>query len=328
MRSADVVERQHRGEHLNDAAKPLIDGEDVIAVPLESHPLAQRGCASSVRRATASGTVPGAGRRADPKDVQFPPGLESTFERMTSETPQPGGARASGVGLRVSMRHYFSTHLLWMAFQASGRAEQIEDAHTGEPTFDIEHHSYVLTAIASAAGFLEAAINELFQDAHDRHGLTDDGYLAPVQADAITAMAATWRGTDQGVKLSALEKWQLLLIFSGREPLDRGAAPYQDAHFVTRLRNMILHFRPESVAVDEVHRLEGGLRGRFAENRLMAGSQNPWWPSHCLGHGCAEWAAQSVVAFSDRVCGELSIEPNYQRVAEHWHGKPPGSWGT
>jgi hypothetical protein len=226
------------------------------------------------------------------------------------------------------MRHYFSTHLLWMAFHASGRAGRIEDDHSGEPTFDIEHHSYVLSAIASAAGFLEATINEFFQDARDGHGLTSDGYLARMQADAITAMAATWKGTDQGVKLSALEKWQLLLIFSGREPLDRGAALYQNAQLVTPLRNTILHFRPESVAFDEVHRLEELLKGRFPENRLMAGSRNPWWFSHCLGHGCAEWAARSGVAFADRVCGELSIRPHYQRVAEHWHGKPPGSWGT
>jgi hypothetical protein len=247
---------------------------------------------------------------------------------MISETPQPGGARASGVGLRTSMRHYFSPHLLWMAFHASGRAGQIEDAHSGGPTFDIEHHSHVLSAIASAAGFLEAAINELFQDAHDGHGVSGDGRLASLQAEAITAMAATWRGTDQGLKLTALEKWQLLLIFSGRKPLDRGAAPYQDARLVTRLRNTILHFRPQTVAFDEVHRLEGLLKCRFPENRLMAGSEHPWWPSHCLGHGCAEWAARSVVAFADRVCGELSIKPQYQHIAKDWHGKPPGSWGT
>jgi hypothetical protein len=84
---------------------------------------------------------------------------------MTSETPTPGAAKAGGTGPRILLRHYFSTHLLWTAFHASEKAREIEAAHTGRSTFDIEHHSYVLTAIVSAAGFLEAAINEFFKDA-------------------------------------------------------------------------------------------------------------------------------------------------------------------
>jgi hypothetical protein len=246
---------------------------------------------------------------------------------MTSETPTPGGVTAGGFGPRILLRHYFSTHLLWTAFHASDKARDIEEAHTGRSTFDIEHHAYVLSAIVSAAGFLEATVNEFFKDACD--GLTGEGlYLALLSAEAVQAMAATWRGTNEGSKLSALEKWQLMLVLSGHEPLDRGSAPYQDAQLVTQLRNAILHFHPEHVAADEPHKMEGRLKGKFPDNRLMAGSANPWWPDHCLGHGCAEWAARTALAFANRICGELGIEPNYQRVADKgWHGKCPGSWG-
>jgi hypothetical protein len=245
---------------------------------------------------------------------------------MTSETPIPGGVRVGGFAPRVLLRHYFSTHLLWTAFHASEQAGEIEEAHTGRSIFDIEHHAYVLSAIVSAVGFLEATVNEFFQDAHDEHNLTGDGYLAPLSVETIRAMAATWRGTDEGSKLNALEKWQLLRIFAGREPLDRGSAPYQDAQLVMQLRNAILHYRPESIAADEPHRMEARLKGKFAENRLMQGSGNAWWPSHCLGHGCAEWAARSALAFADQICGDLGIKANYQRVADSgWHGKPAGS---
>jgi hypothetical protein len=245
-----------------------------------------------------------------------------------SETPEPGGAKAGGGGIRIFLRHYFSTHLLWTGFHASGKAREIEDAHTGRSRFDIEHSSYVLSAIVSAAGFLEAAVNEFFQDAHDEHGLRDDGYLVPLAAQTVKAMAATWRGTGEGSKLKALEKWQLMLVFADREPLDRGRAPYQDAQLVTQLRNAILHYRPEHVAADEPHKMEERLRGRFADNRLMEGSGNAWWPGHCLGHGCAEWAARSALAFADHICNELGISPNYRRIADRgWHEKPPGSWG-
>jgi hypothetical protein len=103
---------------------------------------------------------------------------------MTSDMPIPGGAKAGGAGPRILLRHYFSTHLLWTAFHATQKAKEIEDAHTGESTFDIEHSSYVLSVIVSAAGFLEAAINEFFQDAHDEHNLSGagDGYLAPLSS--------------------------------------------------------------------------------------------------------------------------------------------------
>ena len=159
------------------------------------------------------------------------------------------------------MRNYFSTRLLWTAFHASDRAREIEAAHTGNSTFDIEHNAYVLSAVVSSAGFLEAAINEFFQDAHDGHGLKADEYLAPLPADAIEAMAATWRDTDQGFRLNALEKWQLMLTFAGRAALDRGAAPFQDAQSVTLLRNAILHFRPEDMGGDDPTRWRSGSGG-------------------------------------------------------------------
>src|SRR5688500_8799076 len=148
---------------------------------------------------------------------------------MASETPKPGGVTVGAHPLRVLLRHYFSTHLLWTAFHASEKAREIEAAHTGRSTFDIEHHAYVLSAVVSAAGFLEATINEFFKDAYDEHGLNDDGYLAPLSVETIQAMAATWRGTGNGSRLNALEKWQLMRIFAGRDPLDRGGAPYHDA---------------------------------------------------------------------------------------------------
>jgi hypothetical protein len=81
------------------------------------------------------------------------------------------------------------------------------------------------------------------------------------------------------------------------------------------------------VAADEPHKMEERLRGKFVDNRLMEGSGNPWWPDHCLGHGCAEWAARSALVLADQICGDLGIKPNYQRIADKgWHGKPRGSW--
>jgi hypothetical protein len=224
------------------------------------------------------------------------------------------------------MRTYLSSNLAWTALHSTALARQIEDTHEGEPRFDIEHRSYVLAALIAAAGFLEAAVNELYKDASEGHGLTDDGYLAPLSGQAVGAMAALWDGTDEGFKLKALEKWQFLLVFAGRSRLDQGASPYQDASLVVTLRNALAHAKPEMVWADEPGRMERRLRGKFNDNRLMAGSGNPWWPDHCLGHGCADWAVSSALGLADAVCSQLGLSPNYDRMrAAGWYGHDPSA---
>lgn len=235
-------------------------------------------------------------------------------EGITERVPA-GGAKAEGVPpARVVLRDYLSSHFLWTAEHTSALAAAIEDAHVGEPRFDPEHRAYVLSSIIASASFAEASINEIYQDAHDGHGLVGDGYLAPLEPRTIEALKATWLGTSEGRSLGSLERWQLLLIHAGAQPLDRGGPPYQDAQLVFRLRNALVHYKPEDVAADWVHRLEERLKGKFASNRLMNGSPNPWWPDHCLGHGCSEWAAQSVVAFTDYVSDAVGLRLNYRRV--------------
>ena len=70
---------------------------------------------------------------------------------------------------------------------------------------------------------------------------------------------------------------------------------------VVDLRNVIVHFRPEDHATDDTHKLERRLKARFPPNGLWTAASGPRWPNHCLGHGCPNWAATSVVAFADRV---------------------------
>ena len=219
------------------------------------------------------------------------------------------------------MRSYFSTNLLWTGLHFAARAGQIESLHTGGSRFDIEHRGYVLGAILSAANFLEAMINELYQDAHDGHGVTGDGYLAPLSAETQLMLAQLWAGTDDGSKLRPLQKYELVLTAAKQAPLDRGAQPSQDAQLVVQLRNAIAHYKPATISADEPADIERRLRWKFPDNVLMAGAGNPWWPSHCLGFGCAQWACDSAFALAELLSNELGIRPNYKRVSEEgWQG--------
>lgn len=234
------------------------------------------------------------------------------------------GRPNEAMGIRLSMRGYFSTNFLWTALHMSRLVGELEAADGSRPRFDMAHRSLAAMSIVASASFLDATTSELFQDAHDGHGLTDDGYLAPIGPEAVATMATIWRETKSGRQLDPIEKWQRLLECCGQPRLERGSQPVQAAVLVVRLRNALVHFKPEDIAADEVHEIEGWLRGKFADNRLMEGSGNPWWPSHGLGHGCSEWAARSARALADHALAEVGIDPNYRRIeAAGWNGRAP-----
>lgn len=222
---------------------------------------------------------------------------------------------------RIVMRNYFSSYLLWTAYRSSAEAEAIEARHEGSSRFDIAHRSRTLTAILAASAFLEAVINELYQDAHDKHGVDGDGYIASLTPATHERLREIWRQTAKGEKLRVLAKYQLLLMAAERPRLDEGAQPFQDAKLVTQLRNAIAHYQPEDLSADLPARMEQRLRGKFQDNRLMLGAGNPWWPDHCLGAGCAQWATESAVALADLVSDQVGIRPNYVRLRQdNWGG--------
>ncbi len=165
--------------------------------------------------------------------------------------------------IELAMRNYFSTNFLWTALHTSRLVGALEVSEGDRPRFDMAHRSLAAASVIASASFFEAAVSELFQDAHDRHGVRDDGYLASVDSASIATMAKVWRATNAGRNLDPLEKWQWLLECCAHPRLDRGAQRAQDAALLVRLRNALVHFKPENIATDEEHELEKRLRGKF-----------------------------------------------------------------
>lgn len=255
-------------------------------------------------------------------DVEWPDVAPASRESVTV-MPEPVVVRLSVPSPRITMRNYFSTHHLWTAIRHAHEAQAIEASHAGRSRFDRTHRGYVLSSILSSVAFVEATVNELFEDAEDGHGLSGDGYLAPLTTDVQSAMGAFWTKNKADRKLTIVEKYQRLMECAGLPRMDAGTAPIQDVTLAVKLRNTLVHYTPEDVAADVAHELDA-LRPRFAANLLMAGSGNAWWPDHCLGAGCADWAHRSVTALTDTVAGTLGIEPNYVRHRDRgWDGQPP-----
>ena len=214
----------------------------------------------------------------------------------------------------VAMRDYYSSNHLWAARHFARLAADIEKAHTGTSKFDKTHRSYVTGSILATVGFLEAVINELFQDVADRH----DSYIEPLDARCTEQLAGLWE-TSEGSSVadwSTLDKYQTALLCCGKEIFDKGKAPYQDARVVIRLRNTLVHFCPKTQRGDYLSKLSEALKSKgFPSSRLMSGSGNPYFPDHCLGAGCANWAVEAVYKFTDDFFERIGVQPHYQQAS-------------
>jgi hypothetical protein len=103
------------------------------------------------------------------------------------------------VDLRVSIRSYSSGHLLWTAQHEAELAGLVEAGLAGTVPFSLEHRGYVLSSIIASVAFLEAMINELFQDAADGHAPEPDGYITPLSEECRRTMADVWAITRGAV---------------------------------------------------------------------------------------------------------------------------------
>ena len=222
--------------------------------------------------------------------------------------------------VKVEVRAYFSIqHLL----SASFFLEQLVDFEKEidlEPSDDelIKHRSLVVSIIMSCVSFLEASINELFMDASENpQGITQD-----LNKTTLKLFAQMWRrGVPRTANYNIIEKYQIALTLAKKREFDLGILLLQNITVLIKLRNALVHFEPESVVTKSLvettkvkrQKLEAQLKGKFMENSYT-GKDNPFFPDKCLSSGCASWAINSCVDFTDEFFIKMGIIPPYQRI--------------
>lgn len=141
-----------------------------------------------------------------------------------------------------------------------------------------ECKSLAVAAVLLATSALEASINELFLEAID----ANRNSLGSLSDDQLGVLAVLWHEVEQN---STLSKYQVVLAACGREKLDQGSDPYQSAYALAKLRNALIHFKPEWDDEAKQHRaLERLLTGRFPDSQLTLGisGRMQWFPGKCL----------------------------------------------
>jgi hypothetical protein len=233
----------------------------------------------------------------------------------------------------LSMRPYYSSYHLWAARDFARLTNEIENAYVdGDLPFNIQLRAYTMNAVLSASAFLEAAINEVYDDAVDQV----ESYIGGLSVATKQKLAAY-----NLMRVPTLKKYRDAIKFTGNSPLDKSKNPYYDAKLLINLRNQLVHSHPVTRAAGDVDELSKNpvtsgdldklsknpmtrqekvdelcksLITKFKSSRLMENQKNPYFPDHCLGAGCADWAVKSATAFADDFFGRLRITPHYQQV--------------
>jgi hypothetical protein len=108
----------------------------------------------------------------------------------------------------IATRHYLAAEHLWLALHNARRSKELELEFTGKVAFHIEHRACVISSVLGAAAFLEAVVNEVFEDAVDSCARAQvSNRLASLGERCIALMAEFWSTGERYIGL--LEKYQI-----------------------------------------------------------------------------------------------------------------------
>ena len=111
-----------------------------------------------------------------------------------------------------------------------------------------------------------------------------------------------------------LERTQAMLVFKNAPPLAVGAEPVQSFNLLRRLRNALVHFKPEwSHELDDHKKM--GQRLIDHGLRLHPSISNPddAFPLGCMSHGVADWAVKTAADFLREVSQRLGTVDRVSR---------------
>jgi hypothetical protein len=195
----------------------------------------------------------------------------------------------------AKLKTNFSVHHMLSAAHFARQSAIIETNYKNGITDELgaEHRAYVTGAIIVSVASLEATINEVFISARD-----NDSLFKGFDPTIPKVLAEFW--TWKIVKSSTiLEKYRCVLAVANKEAFNRGNSPYQEVDSLIKLRNALVHYKPEWDTDLENHKkIEDRLKSHFNINPFSH-DNDAFFPKKCLGHGCAEWSVQSVKKFID-----------------------------
>ena len=228
--------------------------------------------------------------------------------------------------LSTKSRYSYSLQHIQSAALFTRQAYQLESTYNGKFSEDLfaDDKSYATEAIIAVVAFLEATINELFSDT------VDNPYSEQVQqldTNTRQLMADMWKLGVPNNK--AIQKYQIALTLARKQTFVLGVSPAQDIPTIIKIRNDLIHYEPswvstleQNIVVDTSNYQALQKEKKFAINPLYAGTQNPFFPDKCLGHGCAKWAVDSSIKFIEEFYSRMIISSPINHIKHRLNTEP------
>jgi hypothetical protein len=205
-------------------------------------------------------------------------------------------------------RFNLALHHLFSACKAASRVRASETANAGQPFGefweDILHDSLTVAALTVAC--LESYANEFY---FEGSALARD--LPPNAADLVASIVD---------RENVLSKYDVAVAIRTGKRLDLGRPHVQNADALIKLRNALLHFRPEWFGEQDKHKsLSKLLAYKFDPSPFLTGEG--LFPRAWASASFSEWAVRSTIAFLDQFCSDADLtNPTLQfmdRIRRH-----------
>ena len=191
-------------------------------------------------------------------------------------------------------RMNLALHHLLAACRFAARTYELEQGNSGQPFGgfweEILHNSLAVATLTVAS--LESYANEMYFE-----GSILGDSLSPAAAAEISTLID---------REPVLKKYSLALAIRAEKRLDFGSSAVQNADALVKLRNSVVHFRPEWFGEQQSHeKLSRLLQHRFQPSPFLP--NEPLFPRSWASASFAFWAVQSSVAFIKNFYAEIGL---------------------
>jgi hypothetical protein len=186
-------------------------------------------------------------------------------------------------------------HHLLAAGRSCKRISEVEKENLGQRLGDFwdEIFQNALAVATLSVASVECFANELYFEGSS---------ISP----ALNA-AATSEISELVDKETMLRKFSVALAIRNGKRFDYGIVPIQNVDALIKLRNGVVHFRPEWFGEQEKHdKLSRVLMHKFKGSPFLP--EEPLFPRAWASRDFAEWALKSTVTFLEYFYNEAALE--------------------
>jgi hypothetical protein len=176
------------------------------------------------------------------------------------------------------------THILSAAmFSRAAGAIETANAEKAFGDFWEDIQANAIATILTSVAALEGYANELFVDHAE--------VFPELRLDIMTKL---WELYEQK---PILEKYDFALLLRQGSAFDRGAPPHQDIAALIKLRNALVHYKPEWSNEQVEHaKVSNALKNRAVKSSYFS-TNDSLFPRAWVSHGTTCWAVKSVISY-------------------------------